>query len=95
MINRRRFKIIIAVFFIAGLSVALYLRRPKDTWEPNWDKGYLDTAERIYYSNHINAIINKWKESGKQAQGKTGSQPEDYLKTLLVIDLDKKSIWIE
>lgn len=95
MINKSRIKIIIAVLFITGFSVVLYLRRPKDIWEPNWDKGYLDAAERIYYGIHVNTIIDKWKEAGTILQGQSDSQPDDYLKTLLVIDLDKKAIWIE
>jgi hypothetical protein len=95
MINRNRIKIVIAVLFIAGLSVALYMRQPKDAWESKWDKGYFDSAERLYYYNHINAIINKWKEAGRKAIEKSDSQSGDSLRNLLVIDLDKKAVWLE
>ena len=87
VINLSRFKIIIVVVLIAAFSVALYLRRPKDVREPVWGKGYLSVAERYYYNEHIIDIINRWKESV--------DQPVDPYNTLLVIDMDKKALWIE
>lgn len=69
------------------LSIALYLRRPKDAIEPKWGEGFISYSEKAYYENHIIAIINKWKEEGNQSENPLG--------TLLVIDLDKKALWVE
>lgn len=91
MTIRSSIKIIIAVLFIAGLSVALYLRQPKDKWEPNWDKGLISCSENAYYNNNIFAIIKKWAE----AKEELNPDSDVFHQVWLVIDLDEKAIWLE
>jgi hypothetical protein len=95
MISRSRIKILIVVIFLIALSVALYLRRPKDMWELKWGEGPMTCSEQAYYDNHITTIINKWREAGIKEREEPDSQSKGLYKSLLVIDFDKKALWLE
>lgn len=89
--NRTHIKIIVVFLFLSCLSIALYLRRPKDTTGPKWDEGFLSIAECCYYNSSIISIIKEWNELEKRNQ----SQPDSSNQVFLVVDMDKKALWVE
>ena len=95
MINRSRIKIIVVVVFLAGLSIALYLRRPKSGGYPGWDKGLASNSERNFYYQRMNRIIEDWQQTIRTAERNNDGRLKDSYNTYLVIDLDKKALWIE
>jgi hypothetical protein len=95
MINRNRTKIIIAVLFLAAISVALYMKSQKSTWDSGWDNGLLSLSERNYYSNRIKRLIKNWQQTARETDvNKEDILPESY-QTYLIIDLEKKAFWLE
>ena len=95
MINLSRFKIIVFVVLLAGLSIALYLRRPKDTWDPGWDKGLASSTERDFYFQRMNRIIQDWQQTKRTGEKYDDGRLKESYNTYLLIDLDKKALWIE
>ena len=95
MINRSRIKIIVVVVLLAGLSVALYLRRPKSGWDPGWDKGLASSSERNFYYQRMNRIIEDWQNTKRTAERYDDSRLKESYNTYLVVDMDRKALWIE
>ncbi len=95
MTNKSRVKMIIIFLFLVILSVALYLTSQRHKWDSGWDKGLLSISERNYYSNRIIRIIENWRQTANKVYDYNKDQlPESY-QTYLIIDLEKKALWIE
>jgi hypothetical protein len=97
MEKKTRAKLIIAIFLITAISLALYFR-----WRPNalgldlgWGKGNLIISEKAYYFEGINRIIESWQQTKRNAEREKDGRLKDSYKIYLVIDLDKKSFWME
>jgi hypothetical protein len=90
-------KLIIAVLLILTLSLALYFR-----WHSNelkldsdWGKGNLTISERNFYIRRIGRIIDTWSQTAKKLDNETDGRIKDTYKNFLVIDLNKRALWIE
>ena len=88
-------KIVVIVFVIAALSFGFYIRWQSGSWDSGWGKGNLAISERTYYFGRINRIIEDWQQTKRDAQREEDGRLKDSYKTYLVIDLDKKALWIE
>jgi hypothetical protein len=88
-------KIFVIVFVTAALSFGLYVRWQSSSWDPGWGKGNLTTSERTYYFGRINRIIESWRQTKRNAERERDGRLKDSYNTYLVIDLDKKALWME
>jgi len=90
-------KLIITIVLIAAVAAGIYRQwfwKAGDAGR-TWGAGSLTTSERAYYTNRINAIIETWQRSRRNTGRAEKGRSEDSYGTYMVIDLDKKTMWIE
>ncbi|MBN2589778.1 MAG: hypothetical protein JXA96_07940 [Sedimentisphaerales bacterium] len=96
MTKKSCIKTIIIFLFLVSLSVALYLRRPKgNSLDFGWNRGLVSNTEREYYYSKMDRIIKDWQDSKRSAERGDRGRLADSYNTYLVIDMDKKALWIE
>ena len=96
MMNHSRIKVVVIFLFLAVLSIALYMSRPKDiSLDLGWDRGLVSNTEREYYYNKMDRIIKDWQDTKRSAERDNSGRLADSYNTYLVIDMDKKALWIE
>ena len=94
MMKKRTF---IKIFFILfSLTIILFyvldLYQSRKSYKTlaNWKTAKMGVSETAYYSKRIRNIITKWQQVCNSPDN-----IEDYYKTFLHIDLEKKAIWLE
>ena len=90
-------KLIITIVLTAAVAAGIYRQW---FWKAGdaartWGDGSLTTSERAYYTKRINAIIETWQRSRRDAGSPEKGRSEDSCGTCMVIDLDKNAMWIE
>jgi len=84
---RKMAKWIIVIVAVCGALAALVVFR--------WGGGRLKVSERAYYVSRIRRIVERWRETAKQAgRDKEGRIKQPY-RSYLVIDTTEPAMWIE
>jgi hypothetical protein len=95
MEKKTRAKLIIVTFLILGIAFGLSIRWRTTEWDPSWGKGNLTVSERNFYIGRIGRIIDSWSQTARKADTDIDGRLKETYRNCLVIDLDKKSLWIE
>jgi len=94
-----RAKLIITVTIITAIAAGIYRQWYWKAGSPGsvaaWGTGDLKGAEKAYYTNRINNIIETWQGTRSDAERQKEGRFKDSYTTCLVIDAEKNAIWIE
>lgn len=88
-------KLFVAVFLVVALSLGLYLRWRPTKLDLGWGRGKLTVSERNFYIGRIGRIIDNWSQTARKLDSDKDGRIKDTCRNFLVIDLDKKALWIE
>jgi len=84
--RRAIFYLAVVILFLLGVVLLMVFR---------WGGGRLKVSERMYYASRIRRIVERWRETAKQAgRDKEGRIKQPY-RSYLVIDTTKPAMWIE
>ncbi len=96
MLKRKTYPVLAVLGVLVVGTGALWMSRQVGRWEPGWGGAILKVAERAYYEDRIETIIENWQHLARfgEREIKTGRVAEPGF-TCLVIDLAAKEMWIE
>ncbi|MHC4119407.1 MAG: hypothetical protein ACYSWO_18080 [Planctomycetota bacterium] len=92
-------KLIASLLLVGAIAVGLCIR-----WSPivqgsdpsaGWGRGDPTLSERTYHSSRINRIAETWAQTRRYANLEEHARFGESYRTILVIDLDRKAVWIE